>query len=74
MKYKNGNIYNGDWENGIKTGQGIMKYSKAIYEGEWKNNLHEGKGKVIYFLEEGKIDVYEGEFKNHHRQGKGKYK
>ena len=73
MKYKNGNIYNDDWEKGTKTGKGIMKYSKAIYEGEWKNNLHERKGKVIYFLEEGKIDVYEGEFKNH-RQGKGKYK
>ncbi len=33
MKYNSGKIYNGDWENGIKSGKGIMKYTNAIYEG-----------------------------------------
>ena len=38
MKYANGDIYEGNWENNTKSGQGKMTYKNGdIYEGEWKD-------------------------------------
>ena len=33
--YENGNIYEGNWENGIKHGQGKLTCKNGIYEGNW---------------------------------------
>ena len=45
MKYNNGNIYNGYWNNDLKEGEGIMKYNNGnIYNGYFKNDLKEGEG------------------------------
>ena len=45
MKYKNKNIYVGNWYNDKKNFKGIMKYNNGdIYEGDWNNDLKEGKG------------------------------
>ena len=57
MKYKNKNIYVGNWYNDKKNFKGIMKYNNGdIYEGYWNNDLKEGKGKMKY----NNKDIYEG--------------
>lgn len=38
-------IYNGDWENGLRAGFGIMWYkTTSSYMGEWKNDKYHGAG------------------------------
>ena len=44
MKYNNGDLYNGEWKNDLKEGEGTIKYNNGdIYDGNWKNDLKEGK-------------------------------
>ena len=71
IKFFNGNIYHGNWNNNIQMeGYGIyyLKNEKIIVEGIWN------KGNLIYgniFLPNG--DFYQGEIKNSKFHGKGKY-
>ena len=53
MKYKNGDIYNGELDDNLnRNGKGIMKYKNGIiYNGEWKNNEKNGIG-YLYLNEE----------------------
>lgn len=45
MRYANGNIYEGDWQNGSRNGYGVQKYANGdVYTGEWKDNLQHGTG------------------------------
>ena len=39
MRSTNGNIYDGQWIDGVKNGQGIYydATTKVIYQGEWKD-------------------------------------
>ena len=68
MKYKNGDIYEGEWKKDFREGKGIMKYKIGdIYEGEWKNDLRGGKG--IMKFRTG--DNYKGEWVNDLREGQG---
>lgn len=67
MKYSDGKEYKGDWVNGIKQGQGTMKYNNGIYEGEWKNDKKDGKG--TYVWNDGR--TYEGLYENDVRSGDG---
>ena len=49
--YKNGDIYEGEWENGkqSKNGKGRITYENGdIYEGEWKDSKRDGNGKYTY--------------------------
>lgn len=47
MIYKNGDQYQGNWEEG-EFSNGKMSYkSGKIYDGEWKRRLYNGKGKLI---------------------------
>ena len=54
--YKNGNIYMGEFRNGVKDGQGRYEFKSGVYVGEFKLNKMHGKGKLIYKNK----DTYEG--------------
>lgn len=46
--YKNGDIYEGEFENGQRNGFGEYKYSDGcVYRGEWNNEKKEGKGVML---------------------------
>lgn len=46
MKSTNGNIYDGQWIDGVKSGQGTYydATTKVIYQGEWKDGKKNGYG------------------------------
>ena len=48
--YPNGDVYDGDFADGIREGRGTYRYGKNgdIYYGEWFENLKHGIGKMIY--------------------------
>ena len=59
--------YEGNWKNGVKEGQGMLKtYIGEVYTGEFKNNKYNGKGKF-----DSGTSVYEGDFVNGKKEGKG---
>lgn len=70
IKFKNGNIYNGNWNENIQMdgyGKLILKNENVLAEGVWDEGiLKEGR----IFLSNG--DIYEGEIKNSTFNGKGK--
>ena len=44
-------IYNGNWINNKREGNGIMKYNNEDdYVGDLKNDIKEGKGKMKYLF------------------------
>ena len=71
-KWDNGEVYEGYWVKGERTGKGkyTWKESGDIYEGDFINSVRTGKGKYTW-KESG--DIYEGDFINSIRTGKGKY-
>ena len=74
MKWKDGSIYVGAFENNLKHGQGFYTYPAddneglASYDGEWKKGLPSGFGTLIY-KEKGK--QYIGQWLNNYKQGYG---
>lgn len=50
MTYSNGNTYEGEWKEGIKSGTGKMtwKEKKEEYEGSWLNGKPNGYGTYIW--------------------------
>ena len=70
--YKNDFMYDGDWENDKRHGNGKFTYESAIYEGQWVENKREGQGKMTYTKGEEQGSFYEGEWKNDKWHGKGK--
>lgn len=45
--YENG-IYEGEWQQGDRSGRGIMWYKDGgLYVGEWKNDAHDGAGVFV---------------------------
>ena len=49
MQFSNGAIYQGQWLQGKKHGQGVESYPDGSeYTGKFANNEREGFGKVIY--------------------------
>jgi len=52
MKTTNGNIYDGQWIEGIKNGQGVYydATTKVVYDGEWKDGKKNGFG-ILKFSE-----------------------
>ena len=74
-KYKNGNIYEGQFKNDKRHGKGRMEYAlragakfEGYYEGEWVNGESNGQGKERY----PNGNTYRGELKNGERHGKGR--
>ena len=70
IEFKNGNIYQGNWNKDLKMdgpGKYYLKNDKVFVEGNWEN------GELKYgrvFLPNG--DIYEGEIQNSEFNGKGK--
>ena len=49
VKFKNGDIYDGEWSNRAPNGHGIMTYANGDkYEGNWVNGKKCGKGLFEY--------------------------
>ena len=72
MVYANGDIYEGEWVDDVRSGQGTLTRKKYLsqnycYTGEWKNDMQNGKGT----LTEGNR-IYEGDFVNGKYEGKGR--
>ena len=45
MRYNNGDVYDGYWDETEKNGQGIMRYNNGtIYEGSWEDGKPNGEG------------------------------
>ena len=43
--YHNGDVYEGDWVDGLKEGRGYYTWENGdVYEGEFKNGVREGFG------------------------------
>ena len=71
IKYKNGDMYEGDFKNGIKEGEGIYRFKPGlrVYTGESHKDTITGQGKMEF---EDKKMVCEGDFLAGMMQGKGK--
>ena len=67
--YDNGDIYQGEYIDGKRQGNGIYRYEKTkhVYEGEWYENVKQGIGKMDYF----NIGTYHGYWENGRRHGEG---
>ena len=71
MSYKDGNIYEGNWNRGSREGFGKMSYSNgSSYEGDWIKNKKEGVG-IKLELDKG---YYKGEWENNMFNGNGERK
>lgn len=72
LRYREGDKYEGEWEDGLRHGQGeyFSKASGAKYEGEYQNDVKHGRGKYTY----PNGDVYNGEWNEGKRHGKGLYR
>ncbi|XP_058425278.1 radial spoke head 10 homolog B-like [Diceros bicornis minor] len=79
--YKSGNIYEGQWENNMRHGQGRMRWltTNEEYTGRWERGVQNGFGTHTWFLK--RIlksqyplrNEYIGEFVNGDRHGRGKF-
>lgn len=50
MKYSDGRIYTGSWDDNSKNGEGEMIYPDGtIYRGNFINNLRHGRGILIKY-------------------------
>jgi hypothetical protein len=68
MKYSNGEIYEGDWFDGVRSGVGKMTWTNGdVYEGEFLDSKKNGKGK--YTWPSG--DFYEGDWIDNNRANIG---
>jgi hypothetical protein len=82
IKYKNGDIYEGEFKGNKKDGQGSMRYAPKeltpneqtlpvyllSYEGSWKNDLYEGEGTLTW----SNFITYKGAWLKGLRHGKGR--
>lgn len=69
--YGGGDVYDGEWAQGKRHGQGKMVWNSGQeYEGEWHLDSMHGEG--VYRWPDGQI--YEGQFKNGSREGLGTLK
>jgi hypothetical protein len=57
----NGNIYDGDWLNGLREGYGTLTYfSGDVYKGEFKNGFPNGRGQFVVNAPSAVGDVEKG--------------
>eukprot|EP00920_Eleutheroschizon_duboscqi_P022717 GHVT01055325.1.p2 GENE.GHVT01055325.1~~GHVT01055325.1.p2 ORF type:complete len:111 (+),score=1.63 GHVT01055325.1:401-733(+) len=55
MYYKDGSIYEGEWYDDERSGQGMLKLTtENRYEGSWRNGKKNGPGK-FYYLDKGQL-------------------
>ncbi|KAL1286788.1 RSPH10B [Ovibos moschatus] len=79
--YKSGNIYEGQWENSMRHGEGRMRWltTNEEYTGQWRHGVQNGLGTHTWFLKRIPYSQYPlrneyvGEFVNGYRHGHGKF-
>jgi DNA polymerase III epsilon subunit family exonuclease len=70
LEFSNGDVYNGEFEDGQRNGQGTYTYANGdVYVGEFEDDQRNGEG--TYTFADG--DVYVGEFEDDQRNGEGTY-
>ncbi len=70
LAYNTGDVYEGQFENGVITGTGIFRYANGdVYEGSFANGMKSGEGTYTWF--DG--SVYSGEFVDDKKHGYGVY-
>lgn len=67
IRYGNGDVYIGGYENGEKNGKGVFKSLFYTYEGEYQDNKFHGDG---YLVDYSKKIKARGSFKEHKMDGK----
>lgn len=68
-RFKNGDLYTGQWRQGLMHGRGIYVFrSRARYEGEFAKGAMHGQGKMRY--PDGA--VYEGQWADNKKAGRGR--
>jgi len=74
FRYKNGNLYTGQFSNGKRQGQGVLKFASGNrYEGDWKNDRMTGFATHTWASGPSAGDRYTGEFVNGRFHGIGSY-
>ena len=49
VKFKNGDVYDGEWKSKAPNGMGVMIYANGeIYSGYWVNGIKEGLGTMTF--------------------------
>ncbi|XP_057291663.1 radial spoke head 10 homolog B2-like isoform X3 [Hydractinia symbiolongicarpus] len=79
FRFKNGNMYEGNWENNKRNGKGTMYWYNLgqEYSGDWVDGIQTGYGENIWFLKRVSNSQYPlrnhyiGEFLNGERHGNG---
>lgn len=74
MRYANGNIYIGNWNNDKRHGLGKLTYPDGVQSlyGIWNSDKFSGRGKVVKYQEGNKVlTVYEGQFMDGELTGEG---
>ena len=51
MHYRNGDVYDGEWENDQHHGLGKLTTEYFVYDGSWKEGMKDGRGELRYKLE-----------------------
>jgi hypothetical protein len=70
MRFNNGDVYYGEWEEGAITGSGSMLYHNGDgYDGDWLNGQRNGVG--VYTWKDGR--VYDGAYMYNLRHGIGTF-
>lgn len=71
--YNNGDVYNGEWVNNLKSGYGIYQFSNGnVYEGKFSSDFPNGEGKIVYERYEiNGIKSYKGSFRDGKYNGIG---
>ncbi|MCR5518855.1 MAG: hypothetical protein K6F21_00855 [Bacteroidales bacterium] len=69
VKFKNGDVYDGEWKNKAPNGMGVMIYANGeIYSGYWVNGIKNGMGTMVFLNK----DEYLGDWKDDKFHGEGK--
>ncbi|XP_015440645.1 radial spoke head 10 homolog B isoform X1 [Pteropus alecto] len=79
--YKSGNIYEGQWEDNMRHGEGRMRWltTNEEYTGRWERGIQNGFGTHTWFLKRIPNSQYPlrneyiGSFVNGYRHGRGKF-
>ena len=71
LHYSNGDIYIGQFIEGIRIGKGLYKYSSGnVYKGTWENDIKNGEGIFVYV---DKKFAFKGSFTNDNPDTNSKY-
>jgi hypothetical protein len=48
LTFTNGDVYDGNFENGMREGKGIYRSAERDFEGEWEEDLLHGSAKIVF--------------------------